>query len=817
MSSNSRKLPDRRILMTMQTRREFIRSAAALTGGAFAAGTIPEAVARAMTIDPPAGTTFRDAEHVVILMQENRSFDHSYGALRGVRGFRDPRAHVQPNGNPVWFQTDAHGNTYAPFRLDMERTKSTWIGGLPHTWPDQVDARNGGRYDNWLIAKAKRDLPLTLGHYNRQDIPFYYSLADAFTVCDQAFCSSLTGTTPNRLFLWSGTIRRDATDFPRVLNSDTAYEREAAWKTYPERLEDAGVSWRVYQNEITYDSGLNQQEDAWLSSFGDNPLEWFTQYNIRFAKSRRAYVPTLLAQAPLDIATHQRSLASVDLVGKAREKIEQELAALGRKLAGARDEHARYTDAAWGVLAPHAQALHEKAFATNSNHAPYRTVTRLTYDDNGTTRECVVPAGDVLHQLREDVATGSLPAVSWLVAPENFSDHPACAWYGAWYVSEVLDILTKNPDVWKKTILILCYDENDGYFDHVPPFVAPHPTRTSTGRTSVGVDTTVEWATVYERDHAIGLGYRVPLVIASPWSRGGCVNSQVFDHTSILMFLENWLSGKGKAAKETNISDWRRVVCGDLTSVFRPYAGEAIALPTPLNRNATVERMHAAQFQPEPVAGNPLAKSAMASTHVAALQEPGTRPSCPLPYELVVNGEFRDGTLSLIMEARTDAFGKNAQGGAFNAYSYSAGDMHCRSYAVRGGDVVRDDFAVPAPYRVRVDGPNGFMREFVGGREPVLGVTVDFAKRRAASGMLEVALSNRGSTTRQVTVRDESYGAPIRSVTVATGGRSSVAIDTSGTHGWYDFTVRCDDLVYRYAGRVETGKWSISDPAMARV
>src|SRR4051794_38490936 len=274
----------------MPSRREFFRNAALLTGAAVAGGVMPRAIARAMAIDPPPDTTFRDAEHVMILMQENRSFDHAYGALRGVRGFRDPRAHVQPNGNRVWFQTDADGHTYAPFRLDINRTKSTWMGGLPHTWPDQVDARNGGRYDKWLIAKPKRDLPFTLGHYTRADIPFYYAFADAFTVCDQAFCSSLTGTTPNRLFLWSGAIRRDATDSARVLNEHTDYHVEADWTTFPERLEAAGVSWRIYQNEINLSTGLSDDEEPWLANYGDNPLEWFPQYHVRFAPSRRAFV-----------------------------------------------------------------------------------------------------------------------------------------------------------------------------------------------------------------------------------------------------------------------------------------------------------------------------------------------------------------------------------------------------------------------------------------------------------------------------------------------------------------------------------------------
>ena len=287
-------------------------------------------------------------------MQENRSFDHSYGALRGVRGFRDPRAHVQPNGNPVWFQTDAKGDTYEPFRLDITQTNATWIGGLPHTWPDQVDARNGGRYDKWLIAKPKRELPFTLGHYARADIPFYYAFADAFTVCDQAFCSSLTGTTANRLYLWTGTLRGDATDVARVMNEDTVYDREASWPTFPERLEDAGVSWRIYQNEISIDTGLNADEDAWLSSFGDNPLEWFTQFNIRFAKSRRAYLPKFLAEAPgqiQDRSARCRRRTRPD----AREKLQKEVDALRAALQNGEAERARYTDAAWNALSARAK------------------------------------------------------------------------------------------------------------------------------------------------------------------------------------------------------------------------------------------------------------------------------------------------------------------------------------------------------------------------------------------------------------------------------------------------------------------------------
>ena len=134
-----------------------------------------------------------DAEHIVFLMQENRSFDHTYGTLQGVRGFNDPRAITQPGKKPVWFQTNAAGETYAPFRLDIKNTKATWMHSLPHSWSDQVDARNNGKYNRWLDTKHSgheeyKAMPLTLGFYTREDIPFYYSIADAFTISYQNFC-----------------------------------------------------------------------------------------------------------------------------------------------------------------------------------------------------------------------------------------------------------------------------------------------------------------------------------------------------------------------------------------------------------------------------------------------------------------------------------------------------------------------------------------------------------------------------------------------------------------------------------------------------
>jgi phospholipase C len=783
-----------------------------ITGTTLVSSAFPEAVRKAFSINPDHGTTYLDAEHIVILMQENRSFDHAYGALQGVRGFRDPRVHRQQNGRKVWFQTDASGQTYPPFRLDIKDTNVTWIGGLPHSWHDQIDARNKGRYDKWLIAKAHKDFPFTLGHYSRQDLPFYYSLADAFTICDQAFCSSLTGTTPNRLYLWTGTIRKDASDPARVQNGDTDYDKEADWKTFPERLEDAGVPWRIYQNEISIDSGFADEEDAWLSNFTDNPIEWFSQYRVRFGKARRRHVQQVVATWPDRISQKEQASAAPGLSSKEITKLLEELKELKEELRIALDEKDHYHDAAWAALSDRDRSLNQRAFAVNEGDPEYRSLASHLYHDGEVEREVSVPKGDVLHQFRSDVESGNLPAVSWLVAPERFSDHPGSAWYGAWYLSEAMNILTKNPDVWKKTIFILCYDENDGYFDHVPPFVAPHPNRPDTGRTSDGLDTSLDVSNAHGRDHSIGLGYRVPLVVASPWSRGGCVNSEVFDHTSIIMLIEKWLEGKHKKVVESNISPWRRTVCGDLSSVFRPYAGESYSLPRSLERDAVVEQIHRAKFAPSTPSVGPIGQDQLETFDLKPFQEVGTRPSCPLKYELEVNAELKGDKLIVSMEAGNRRFGKNALGSPFNVYAYHGSDLISRAYAAKAGSgPIIDSFDASAGFHVRVDGPNGFMREFCSsGSSPNVKVAV-----HSKGDNLAVTVENKDSHSASIEIRDESYGLSSQKLLVGGLRANTHYVPTTASHGWYDFSVEAEGLVFRYAGRLETGKWSITDPSMA--
>lgn len=820
----------------METRREFVKKAAVLSGAAGLWAALPESIQAAMAIDPEPGTTYLDAEHIVVLMQENRSFDHTYGALRGVRGFDDPRAISLPNGNPVWLQSNAAGETFAPFRLNLTETSATWMGSLPHSWGNQVDARNGGRYDQWLVAKPSgrpgyAKMPLTLGHYTRADIPFYYALADAFTVCDQHFCSSLTGTTPNRLYLWSGTIRGAKGAPACVLNEDVDYGREAHWTTFPERLEDAGVSWRIYQNELSLESGLEGEEDAWLSNFTDNPIEWFAQYNVRFSPGYRALLDKRAAELRAELGDEPDH-------GPSERRAE---------LARLDDERARWSQENFDKLPARAKNLHRKAFTTNAADPNFRKLTELSYRDGDAARTLKVPAGDVLHQFRSDVAEGKLPTVSWLVAPENFSDHPGAAWYGAWYVSEVLDILTRNPDVWKKTVLILTYDENDGYFDHQPPFVAPAPGKPETGRVSAGIDTSDEYVTADEdrkrrpagktRESAIGLGYRVPLVIASPWTRGGWVCSEVFDHTSVLQFLERVLTHRtGKAIVESNISGWRRTVCGDLTSAFRPWRGEPVPMPEFVARDPFLEKIHRARYKKTPSEFRALsareiaaARENPAKSGLVPRQEPGTRPSCALPYDLTGELMRTDQPLSgiTLYLGVEKTFGGQSAGAPFTAYLRSAtGQVQVRNYAVRAGDTVLDGIALDdfpgGVYDIRVYGPNGFYREARGSRKFEVGVELDVERglNQIPTGKLFVRLRNATQETVTVTIGDAGYGGSAQTRRLRKGATAKVARETASSGGWYDIAVRCDTESgwgRRYAGRVETGKASTSDPQIGRV
>jgi len=817
----------------MESRRAFIKKASLLAGATAAFNFLPDSIQKALAIDAQEGSTYLDAEHIVFLMQENRSFDHCFGSLKGVRGFNDPRALQLSNGLPIWVQTNKKGQHFAPFHLDIVRSKSTWMGSLPHGWRDMVAARNYGLMDNWLDAKSPgpadfKNMPLTMGYYNRADIPFYYAFADAFTVCDQHFCASLTGTSANRSHFWSGTVRenpRDPHSIPHVDNGQINY-KDVGWKTYPERLEEAGISWKVYQNELSIPVGLEGEAEEWLTNFTDNNLEFHKQYGVRYHPAHVAFMEEKILQLKAELRQMDEAAD--------RDKQRQLIAGLERDIV-------RFSKENFNLLSPQQQAIHRNAFVTNKGDLNYHKTKKIAYNDGQRLQEVEVPAGDVFYQFRKDVDENKLPTVSWLVAPCRFSDHPGSPWYGAWYLSEALDILTKNPEIWKKTIFILTYDENDGYFDHVPPFVPPLTTDPDTGAVSKGLRTEDEYVT-QEQERArtgkaesilespIGLGFRVPMVVASPWTKGGWVNSEVFDLTSNIQFLEHFLFKKtGKRIVETNISDWRRLVTGDLTSVFRKVEKSVdLSRLKPLDHDAYIERIYRARSQKLPSDFVEIREQQLDEIRVhglqgkdRAVQEPGTKPSNALPYRMEVNARMDGDGLQLDFAVQESAIPRHkVMGVPFYAVSYQSkvkGKGQVWNFAVQQGKPVSyawnwEQFDTPV-VRMRVYGPNGFYRSFTGHR----------AKRHEISVKQDlkskdwVLLFEKHNMDFSYRIKDNSYDLFAPQV-VESSFSGPTVLSFAKSKGWYDLEITCledPDFSFHFAGRLENGAPSITDPLMA--
>jgi phospholipase C len=232
-------------------RRRFLQ----LAGGSAAMSVLSSSIARAASIPAYRRTgSLRDVEHIVVLMQENRSFDHYFGTMRGVRGYGDPHPAVLRNGNPVWRQPSGKHlkKEVLPFRPDLDNLGLAFLQDIDHGWETQHDAFAHGNHDRWVPAKGT---PVTMAHLRRQDIPFHYALADAFTVCDAYHCSMLGPTDPNRYYLWTGWAGNNGKGRgPVISNAEAGYR----WKTYPQRLQKAGVSWRIYQDT---GSGLNRKHN----------------------------------------------------------------------------------------------------------------------------------------------------------------------------------------------------------------------------------------------------------------------------------------------------------------------------------------------------------------------------------------------------------------------------------------------------------------------------------------------------------------------------------------------------------------------------
>src|SRR5262249_29637805 len=230
---------------------------------------------------------------------------------------------------------------------------------------------------------------------------------------------------------------------------------------------------------------------------------------------------------------------------------------------------------------------------------------------------------------RNDVQTGKLPQVSWIAAPAAYTEH--ADWpinYGAWYMSQIFNILVSNPDVFSRTVFLINYDEGDGSFDHILP--PTPPPAAGFGDSTVSIENEIVGTSGEPAGFLggpIGLSTRVPLLAISPWSKGGFVNSQVFDASSLIQFIE-----KRFGVLEPNISPWRRAVVGDLTSVFNftnPNRGH-VKLPSTDSFLPSIAEL-----------GGGSVPDVIPSLDTVIIgvpqQEEGIRPARALPYELNVH------------------------------------------------------------------------------------------------------------------------------------------------------------------------------------
>jgi phospholipase C len=751
--------------MKSTDRRDFLK----LMGVSAMASTLHANIAKALAIPANNVTgTIRDVEHIVILMQENNSFDKYFGNLRGVRGFSDPRAvninlPLQSGSGttpvPVFLQPAGAANVQLgfavppnqgnlggppdgvsvipPFRINpadispgLTSLGLTYLLGTDHSWQTQHGGWNLGQWDGWPTSKG----PITMGYYTREDIPFHYALADAFTVGDAYHCSIFGPTNPNRYYMWTGCIGNvnylgsggvDGVGGGPVTNNGLENGQYYVWKTFPEVLQAAGVTWKIYQDlaGATFKPDFGDgTANSFVGNFGDNSVLYFNQY------------ATAATTSPL------------------------------------------FQNACTGT-----------------------EISKTIPSTGATEAEWLAWAETLFDTFRSDVKSGKLPQVSWLAAPAGYTEHPD--WpsnYGAWYISQVLDILVSNPEVFSKTVFIINYDENDGGFDHI---VSPTPPQTSAnGASTVSIEN--EIVTTSTPNGPIGLGVRVPFIAISPWSKGGWVNSQVFDHTSVIRFIEQRFG-----VFEANISPWRRAVVGDLTTVFN------FANPN----GAPVKLPSTDAFLPPP---NELA-GANVNTFVPTLsglilgvpkQEKGIRPARALPYELNVHGlvTASSNTISLTFSNT----GKATV--VFQVRSTNA-SQPVRNYTVEPGKSLADTWSTTPSYDLSVYGPNGFIRNFKGGPgSTAAALDVRSTYNTADLGSVGWSITNIATTNATVSVFDAYSG---NVTTRLLRPRETFADEWSLNEflGWYDLivTVAQDpSFNYRIAGHVENGRDSFSDPAL---
>lgn len=705
--------------MARLNRRKFIQLTAQ-SGVALALGN--SLIERALSVRAyNRSKTIKDVQHVVILMQENRSFDHYFGTLRGVRGFGDRFPIPLESGKRVFEQSDGK-KIIPPYHADHKTSNAALIQGTPHNFPDMQAAWNQGKYGYWPLYKT----PYSMAYYTREEVPFQYALAEAFTISDAYFCSVATGTDPNRIVFWSGSNfdpkKREAgenctDEFSEPVNlrcwikgtmpePGYTYQGNAfTWPTIPDVLQKAGISWRIYQ-----------------------------------------------------------------------------------------DPNNNWTGAMHGCL----------AFESFRNAKPGDPIY-----ENGMRHWS-------LEQLKQDVLDNKLPQVVWVLPSQDDSEHPGAPsspYRGADFTHRVLDAITSNPDVWSKTVFFLTFDENDGLFDHLPAPAVPSYNLDGT----LAGKSTIDLRGMYfineggpdkknylnKRDtlsgniRPWGFGPRVPLYIISPWSKGGWVDSQIADHTSVGQFLEKRFNIEIPA-----ISPWHRAVSSDLLSAFdfvTPNDPEFPKLPPTSD-------------YPQKEAASKQKPKAIAPENPSPLfQEKGARYSRALPYVIHTDTEL----LPKEKQIRLHFINEGKAGVVFHVYDLHHLDRIPRRYTVEAGKSLSDEWIIDEKgYDLEVFGPNGYFRKFKSAAKAAPHISLRYEKSTATAVF---TIENNSRSSVSLALESEAYRYPgPKTLTLKPGEKKRVSWPVGDNGNWYDLTIAMrDQFLHRYAGRIENGKHTISDPAMA--
>jgi len=661
-------------------------------GGAIAlANSGAGAAANSGTYILPEGFTgtMADLKHVVILMQENRAFDHYYGAMPGVRGFNDKQALKFPNGTNVFSQPNG-SSVVKPTHVTTVAQSQT---GLAHDYGTGVSAWNSGRNNSWVPSKGTS----TMNYLTGEELPWQWSLASNYTVCDNYHCSVKGPTTPNRLYLWTGT-----SDGVVVNGGETSGNR--AWQTYPEALQNAGVSWRVYVD--------NNDGDGWRGDYEDNPIRGFSSFTPSAA----------------NLADPALTAPGTGLVWRA-------------------------------------------------NSFPYAP-DGLPDDDSDTNLDGVL--GDFIAACAPG-AQYPLPQVSWLVSPYEWSEHPAAdPEHGAHYTSRVLQALQSNPDIWNHTLVVLNFDENDGYFDHVlPPVPEPGTANEFSGSTP------------------LGYGARVPMTLVSPWTRGGWVNSEVFDHTSVIQFLEVWTASMGTPAPSTTITPWRRSISGNLTSAI-DFSRPVLGVPSLPDTSALVAIARAG--------------GTIATQLTSDDQWTDYPPLRPRPLSFHAQSTFSENRGTCLVTANMSLVG-GATGKAVSLQvfpdqykEFSNTPFTVTAAAPRGYGW--DASAYQGRYAFSIYGPDGFVRSHAGTVLPAgqnnAGVPrVDVELTPGGDPTVEITLHNDGLQQVHYTLTANDHVGGLQQFWVAPGTSKQVSWPTA--EGYYDVVMTADTGTgwnHRYAGRI---------------